>query len=289
MFISFLLDIVAFLLSLLGFQGISIVSQLCAFLVFDVLRIRRSVILQNLNLVFGNTKTFPEKKMMARKSIASFVATSLEFIASKHLFPKAKVTFIHPEYIQNALKKNEGMYSICLHMSNWEFLCHANSVLYGPVHVVVKKISKGAVEDWIQNLRRHIGYALISREGGHRATTQLFQCIENKGIIGFIADQKRPKGEKLPFFGKIASTNNSLAKLYLRKKAPIIAAIIKRKKPGEFEITYYPEFEIKEDPSLSHAQIVTENTLRMNQLVEKMILENPEEYFWMHNRWDFPS
>ena len=287
MFIYALLNILSYCVSLLGFQGISILSKILAFITFDILRVRQSIIMQNLNLVFENSKTLKEKKEIGRASIASFIATSLEFIGAKRLFPKAKVNYIHSEYMRNALDKNEGLYTICIHMSNWEYLCHINSTIYGPVHVVVKNIGKGSSAKWIEDLRTYIGYRLIQRKSEHKATTQIFRVIENKGILGFIADQKRPRGEQALFFKKLASSNNSLIKLYLRKKAPIIPAIIKRMKPGEFEVVYFPEFQILEDKTLSHQQIVSLNTLRMNELIEKMILENPKEYFWMHNRWDF--
>lgn len=286
MLVFFLFNSLSFFISLLGFTGIHFVAKGLSILSFDILRIRRSIILQNLDIVFSNTLTSHEKKQIARRSMASFFATLLEFFAAEKLFPKAKINFINPQYVEECLQKNEGLYALCIHMSNWELLCHINAKTYRPVHVVVKAIGKGKVAQWVENLRSKIGFRLIDRKSALSATTQIFKAIEKKEIVGFIVDQKRPRGEHLPFFGKLASTNNSLPKLYLRKKSPIIPAILKRKKAGEFDIIYFPEFHMLENKNLTYAELISENTKRINQQVEQMILQNPHEYFWMHNRWD---
>ncbi|MES2615440.1 MAG: lysophospholipid acyltransferase family protein [Bdellovibrionota bacterium] len=271
---------------MITFYFISFIAKFLSVLSFDIFRIRRSIILQNLDIVFANTKTLKEKKQIGRRSMTSFFSTLLEFIVAKRLFPKAKINFINKQLADTIFKQNTGAYAMCIHMSNWELLCHINAKTYTPVHVVVKNIGKGFVAKWVENVRKHIGYSLIDRQGHLSATTQIFNAIDKKEIVGFIVDQKRPSGEHLPFFGKLASTNNSLAKLYLRKKAPIVPVIIKRTKPGCYDVIYFPQFLIEEDNSIEFAQLVTENTKRMNLQVEQMILQNPQEYFWMHNRWD---
>src|SRR5690606_4282428 len=124
------------------------------------------------------------------------------------------------------------------------------------------------------------------RTGKLTATQQIFNAIDNKEIVGFIVDQKRAQGQMLPFFGKMASTNDSLAKLYFRKPAVIFAAIITRGKPGHFKVKYFEEFIYKKDPSLSLAENITKFTLQVNQFLEPIILSKPDEYYWLHNRWN---
>jgi KDO2-lipid IV(A) lauroyltransferase len=286
MFIFGLLNTLSYLISCLGFRGICHVSRFLSYLSFDIFRIRRSIIMQNLDIVFQESKTQKEKEHIGRKSMESFFSTMFEFFAAKHLFPKAKINLVHPEIPENLMKQGKGLYGLCIHMSNWELMCHINAVRFSPINVVVKKIGKGAVSRWVEKRRYDIGFRLIDRKSSVSPTTQIFQALSRKEIIGFIVDQKRPRGEKLPFFGKIASTNNSLVKLFLRQKAPIMPVIMKRKGYGEFDIIYFPEFVVEENCYTTFGEVVTINTARMNTLVEKMILENPEEYFWMHNRWD---
>jgi len=285
MLANFSLNAIALFLGLIGFRGIRIVAVIFGILAFDILGIRRKIILKNLDIVFKDTKTKKEKMHLGRMSFISLFTTAFEFFAAKHLFKKIQIQYTNQEYFQNILSKKQGLYSICIHMSNWELLCHVNAKEV-PVHVVVKPLGKGNVSHWIEKNRASIGFSLIDRKGSKPATRQIFQAIENQQAIGFIADQKRPNGQMLPFFGRPASTNDSLARLYLKKPAPIIPAMIKRNGPGKYNVIYFPEFIVPDLTDLPYTEKIKEITKKMNSQVESMILSNPTEYFWLHNRWD---
>ncbi|APJ03917.1 lysophospholipid acyltransferase family protein [Silvanigrella aquatica] len=286
MFLKVFLNCLSYCLNILGHRGIYILSLILAILMFDILKIRRKVILKNLNIAFGETKSLQEKIKIGRKSTISFLQTALELFTAKKLFARTKFILNNENIANELFSQNLGIYTLCIHMGNWEYLCHIGSVKFAPVHVVVKPIGKGTLAKWVEDMRSSIGYRLIDRKSVETPTTQIFNALSKQEVIGFIVDQKRPRGEVVPFFGKDASTNNSLAKLWLRKKAPIIPVIIKRTKIDTHEITFLPEFKMTEDKNLSFEENVTQNTIQMNLLVEEMIRQNPEEYFWMHNRWE---
>jgi len=285
MIVNLILNFIAASLGFLGFRGIHCLATIFAVFWFDILRIRRDVILKNLDIAFGSTKSKEEKIKIGRKSIYSFLYTAFTFLAAKKLFPKMKVGFSNQEKFDELRTRGMGLYAICIHMGNWEFLCHAACKYLVPIHIVAKPIGKGTLATWVTALRRFLGYRLIDRGGKESAATQIFNALNKQGVIGFITDQKRPNGETLPFFGKEASTNNSLAKLWLRKKAPVIPVIIKRTALDTYDVIFFQEFEMQDDKNLSIAENVTENTRRMNLVVEEMIRKNPEEYFWLHKRW----
>lgn len=285
MVITVLLNFISFGLNILGHRGIFIVSSIFGILLFDILKIRRKVILKNLTIAFGETKSKDEKIRIGRRSTISFIQTALELFTAKKLFARTKYILKDEHIVNELITQKMGIYAICIHMGNWEYLCHIGSTQFAPIHVVVKPIGKGALAKWVENMRASIGFQLIDRKGKESSTTQIFHALNKQEIIGFIVDQKRPRGEMLPFFGKKASTNNSLAKLWMRKKAPVIPVIIKRVKINTHEITFLPEFKMHDNKNISIEENIRENTLRINAVVEKMILKNPEEYFWMHNRW----
>lgn len=289
MFVHFLLNGISFLLSLLGFRGIYGLGVLLGILCFDVLRIRRRVILKNLEIAFGDSRSLAERKFIGRASTISFIVTILEFFASERLFPKASVLFVNEEHLREAYPANAstGMYGLCIHMGNWEYLCHLHAQIYGkPVYVVAKAVGSKSVDDWVKKRRMALGYSLIGRNEKTSAAQQISKAIYNQQMVGFIVDQKRSRGEILPFFGRLASTNNSLAKLYLRTPAPILPSMIQRLKPGEYQITYFPILKFPENEHLSVSERVTALTQAMNAQVEEMIRLCPQEYFWMHNRWE---
>ena len=50
-------------------------------------------------------------------------------------------------------------------------------------------------------------------------------------------------------------------------------------------VTIHQELTVLSDESWDNQTYIFENTKNMNRRVEELVLENPEEYFWMHNRW----
>ncbi|WP_186644886.1 lysophospholipid acyltransferase family protein [Fluviispira vulneris] len=285
MLMIFFLNMLSNFLGFIGYRGILIIAKTLGFIVYDVLRVRRKVILKNLNIAFQNEKSPEELVKIGRASTVNFIRTVLELLAADKLFKKTKVVFQNKEIAENIYKRNQGIYAMCIHIGSWDFLCHINSRNFATVNVISKQLAKGTMGVWIEKMRASIGYRVIDRKGEVASTTQIFNALDRKEVIGFIVDQKRSRGEMLPFFGKEASTNNSLAKLWLKKNAPIIPVIIKRKSIDTQEVIYFPEFEMIANEDWTRKQIVTENTKRMNLVVEDMIRQNPEEYFWMHNRW----
>lgn len=287
--VRFILNMIAFFLSMLGFRGIYALGVVLGILSFDVLRIRRRVILKNLEIAFGQSHSLAERKFIGRASTISFIVTIFEFFASERLFPKASVSFVNEEHVREAypFHASTGLYAMCIHIGNWEYLCHVHAQIYErPVHVVVKAVGSKSVNEWIKKRRTALGYSLVGRHDPTSASQQIREAIAKQQIVGFIVDQKRSRGEVVPFFGRPASTNNSLPKLYLQSPAPILPVVIQRVKPGAYQITYFPVLKYSKDPNLSFSENVTAMTQLMNTQVEEMIRLCPQEYFWMHNRWE---
>lgn len=273
----------SFVLSRLRFRGLWFCAKILGCLVFDLFRIRRRLILRNLEIAFPE---WPNKQRVTvgRASVSHFIQTILELFTAPYLFPQAKYTIVGREHIEQALSLGHGMYGLCIHMSNWEFLCHASSKEYGQVHVVVKPIGRGVVADFIAQVRKKIGYTLVPRGAMGQAGRMILEILNRQEMVGCIVDQRRSRGKNLPFFGRLAPTNISLTKLYALHPAPILPVTLRREKPGVFVITYYPLLRLGDVPLPEPEEDAL--SLAISQKAEEMVRENPAEYFWMHNRWD---
>ena len=104
MIINVLLNILSYLLNILGHKGIYILSLFLGILSFDILRIRRKVILKNLTIAFGETKTKSEKITIGRKSTISFLQTALELFTAKKLFERTKIVIKNEDYFNKAIE-----------------------------------------------------------------------------------------------------------------------------------------------------------------------------------------
>lgn len=276
------LRILAWLISRLSLPFVERLAVGLAFVLFDVVRVRRRLILQNL------TRAFPdmdprEKVRVGRASVKHFVLTVLEFLHSYKSDIAAHVSMEGAEHLRRALDRGQGAYILCCHLGNWEAMGAAMTRHMAPSYVLVKRVGGKSVNDFVSALREKNGFLSVKREkkgDGFRG----IQAILGRGeIVGFVMDQARPGEPKLPFFGAPAKTNTSFAAIWRRTPAPIIPAYIVRERAGVHRMTYLPEVcpEVTDDP----AQDILRHSTEFNAIVEGMVRPHPEHYFWMHNRW----
>ena len=88
------------------------------------------------------------------------------------------------------------------------------------------------------------------------------------------------KGEPLKFFGKTAYTATSVAKLAIKYDAVLIPFFSERQSDGI-------SFELFFDKSIPHGE-PTEMTQHLNDLLERRIRDNMDQWLWTHKRWKRP-
>ncbi len=272
----------AFLLERAYPWGTDALAKFLGILAFDVLRLRRKIILMNLRIAMPELSQ-KERLRIGRESMISIVRVFLEFIASDRAFAKAQITVEGSEHFHTAIKAGGGLYALVLHLGNWELMVHKTTKDFVRPHIIVKEIGKGALAQWVNDKRVRSGMVKITRDGPVRATEQILDHIEKGQLIAFVADQRRSRGQVLPFFGRNSHSNDSVMRLWVKKQAPIIPTSLVRTGPGQYLYRIWEPFLVEEKES--EEETIRHNTLRLNLVFEKVIREAPEQYFWHHRRW----
>ena len=86
-------------------------------------------------------------------------------------------------------------------------------------------------------------------------------------------------GEKINFFDEIALTTTLPAQLSNKFNLDIIPVYIERDENDNFKIEFQKIIEAK------NFQNKLELTKELNRILEKMIVRNPGQWIWTHNRW----
>ena len=92
-------------------------------------------------------------------------------------------------------------------------------------------------------------------------------------------DQRVSEGILSNFFNKKALTTTIPAQLAKKFNIPIVPVYITRVRELNFKLT------VEEPINFSENQSIENITDELNKILEKMILKNPEEWIWSHNRW----
>tara|TARA_B100000767_G_scaffold200188_1_gene187140 strand:- start:210 stop:605 length:396 start_codon:yes stop_codon:yes gene_type:complete len=116
-------------------------------------------------------------------------------------------------------------------------------------------------------------------EKGIGGTKKLLSFFKSGTSIALMIDQRVSQGIKSIFFNKEAFTTTIPAQFVKKFNCKIIPIYIERIENVNFNLTIQKPLEFKDNDSVESI------TLKLNKILEEMILKNPEQWIWSHNRW----
>ena len=114
---------------------------------------------------------------------------------------------------------------------------------------------------------------------GINGVRETIEYIKKKHCIALMIDQRVSEGEKINFFDKPALTTTLPAQLSTKFNLDIIPVFIKRDENDNFHI------EFQKSISPNNFENKFELTKKLNEILEEMIIKNPSQWIWTHNRW----
>jgi KDO2-lipid IV(A) lauroyltransferase len=247
----------------------------------------RKVASQNLDLAFGQEKSKEELRNIAKKSFENLGMMAMEFFRIPNLNIQTFQKKVKVEGLERALKvldENRGALLLLGHFGNWELMALMSKVIGRPIVVIAKPIKRNPwLYQWILKSRERIGLIVIPPRN---ATPKVLQALSENQIVGVLFDQrgKRSQGIWADFFGRKVPTTPGLAVMALRSKAPVIPVFMVREGQGRHHLF------IKEPLKLIHTgdfrKDVEANTQLFNHVIESIVRQYPEQWLWIHRRWE---
>ena len=114
---------------------------------------------------------------------------------------------------------------------------------------------------------------------GIAGTRQLLSYFKKDYSIALMVDQRVSQSPRSDFFKQGAHTTTIPAQFVKKFRCNIVPIYIERINEINFRLT------INEPISYSNNQSTEDITLALNHIVEKMIIKNPDQWIWSHNRW----
>ncbi len=170
-----------------------------------------------------------------------------------------------------------GIIFITPHIGNYEL-----SSLWIGAQTPMTVMFRAPKQPWGQRLMRqgrersNINTVNASMAG----VRSLFKTLKNDGAIGILPDQNpaQGKGVWVPFFGHPAYTTTLVHKLAKHTGATLIMFCCTRRAPGlGYAIQFTPLPPLSDDAALAATEL--------NQALEAVILQAPEQYLWSYNRY----
>jgi KDO2-lipid IV(A) lauroyltransferase len=235
----------------------------------------RALTLRNLRLAYGQERSLPELRKLARQTCQRTIANFLGTLKTTILPTKKVMTHLTLEGekpVFNHIKNGQGAILVLGHMGNWEVLNRLPHYLPpgGKGGGIYQPLKNPLVNRLLLRRRTQDGSYLFSKKGGFHTPATF---VKEGGLLAVVADQKAGRsGASYPFFGRLSSISPLPAILARKAKTPVFAVGIETARPGHWRAVFEPLGIAPE----THDIIIS---------LEKLISQSPADYLWLHNRW----
>ena len=266
----------------------SLQNMLAKFLAFAFMKLKKKrfhVVMTNLDLAFGETKTKEEKLEIAKKCYYNFAKyLGINFILNQNTTKQKileQVVFKNEHFLLDAMKSGRPIIVTTAHFGQWEIFGLAVAAHFGPSSVLGRKLDSSVMDKILRANRAQFDVELIDKDGGAK---DILKALKARRIVGILVDQNTaPKdGIKVKFFGKDVLHTPAASVLAQKTNALIINAFIYQKGENLNEICFEQPIDIS---TFDKEDAVQKATQMQCSACEEMVRARPEEYFWFHQRF----
>lgn len=248
------------------------------------------VAIDNLKIAFGEEKTEAERRRIARKNFQNIGMMAIEFFRIPKMDLETYKRKVTVEGLDKALKTlDEGKGALLLlgHFGNWELMALMSKVIDRPILAIAKLIKNNPwLERWIIKSRERIGLEIIPPRN---ATPKVLEALSRNQIVAILFDQRgrRSKGVWADFFGRKVPTTPGLATMAIRSGAPVIPVFMVREGFTKHRLIIQDPLKLIDTGNFK--EDVEANTQLFNRVLESIIRQYPDQWLWIHRRFERKS
>ena len=238
----------------------------------------KKIIKKNLEIFSKNISKL-EKRRISKSMWKNYGMTFIEYIfLNRFRNQNSHVDIIGEEILAEVIKKNKPVIFISGHFANYELMSMEITKRNINLATIYRPLNNYFLNPFMEYLReKHVCKNQIKK--GINGVREAISYIKKRHSIALMIDQRVSEGETINFFGKAALTTTLPAQLALKYDLGIIPVFIERTKNNRFRIEF--QNEIKANKFIDKMQLTKE----LNKILEKMIVRNPNQWIWTHDRW----
>ena len=164
------------------------------------------------------------------------------------------------------------------HFDNFELMAMYIEKSGVDLAAIYRPLNNGFLNPLMENIRKkYICRKQIKK--GISGTKEILKHFRTGTSIALMIDQRVSQGIKSLLFKNEAFTTTIPAQFVKKFNCKVVPIYIERKSNENFML------EIMQPISFDNGKTIENITLTLNQLLEKMIVRNPHQWIWSHNRW----
>tara|TARA_B100000795_G_scaffold216191_1_gene170070 strand:- start:166 stop:1026 length:861 start_codon:yes stop_codon:yes gene_type:complete len=231
-------------------------------------------------------KAIPEVNLQKINNIKKSMWNNYGRTLSEYMFLKdfrnnnfnSNINIEGKEILEQIKKEKNPVIFVSGHFSNFELMAMQIDKSGINLATIYRPLNNFLLNVLMEKIRKkYICKKQIKK--GISGIRELLKLYKKGYSIALMIDQRVSEGIKSKFFGEDAFTTTIPAQFVKKFNCKIVPIYIERLNNINFDIKIKKPIEFSKDASTE------EITRDLNIWLEKMILKNPGEWIWSHNRW----
>ena len=226
-----------------------------------------------------NSRLELEKEKIISSMWSNYGMTFIEyFFLSKFKKNNSHILIKGENNLNNLIMEKKPVIFVSGHFANFELM----SMEIAKKNIKLATIYRPLNNYFINPLMEYFRRKYVCKNQIQKGVKGVREALEyiNKGYsIALMIDQRVSEGEKINFFNQPASTTTLPAQLAIKFNLSIIPVFIERVNDNFFNLEFQEEIKpTNDDDKLTLSK-------KLNDIIENMIIRNPYQWIWTHNRW----
>jgi len=268
-----------FIFKIIGYKNSSNLGSIIGKKIGPIFR-SNNKILENLNKCNVGTSN-EERQNIIKNMWGNYGRILSEYIYLKEFKKNNLNQFIEIEgleYLNEIKKNNKQAIFVSGHFNNFELMAMEIEKAGINLAALYRPLNNPFLNIIMENIRKkHICKTQIKK--GKKGTRDLLKLFKENFSIALMIDQRVSEGISVNFFNRKAKTTTIPAQFIKKYECEIVPVYIERIQNFNFKLHF------KKPVQFNNQFSIEEITLKLNQTLEKMILKNPDQWIWSHDRW----
>ena len=278
-FIEFILIKVLFIFfKIIGYKYSSNLGFLIGKIIGPIFRSKKLIIK---NLQKANLQKQNNLEKIASDVLGNYGRIFAEYVHLKNFRNdrlKKYISIEGLEHLNNLKKTKKRAVFISGHFNNFELMAMQIEKAEIELATIYRPLNNFFLNKTMEQIRtENICKNQIKK--GRAGSREIIKNIIKGKSIAIMIDQRVREGKKIDFFNNQATTTTIPAQLIKKYNCELVPVYIERRKNNYFKMFVSKPIKIDKNKS------VLEITKFLNNLLERMILRNIDQWIWTHNRW----
>lgn len=239
---------------------------------------------RNVYLAFGRELTQSQIRSVARRSFISMGKMAVDVIRIRRHYVhelKRLIDVEGLEHLKNVYDRGRGVIIPTGHVGNFELSAVYFAQAGYKVGVIGRELYDPRLDELIRGNREKMGMKVFDTRQSPR---EMIRWLRGGGMLGVLMDTDsfRVRSIFVPVFGRLSHTPVGQSILALRTDTPVVPIVCLRD-GKRYRIKVSPE--IKMDRTGNFERDVYNLTEKCTRIWENIVMENKDQWIWIHNRW----